>query len=141
MEAKTLCDPAIFPSDEVIASHLGRANAAFVEMLERNRAAHPDFEERWKFYNDGKSWLFNVSRKKKTLFWLSVGEGSFRTTFYLGPKAKEAVLGADIPEELKDQYREAEARGAKIRGVTLVVKARKDLAAYETLLAIKLATI
>jgi hypothetical protein len=139
MEPPVLNDPELYPSDEVLALHLGRAKAAFAAMLEGNRSEHPDFEERWKFYNDGKSWLFNVSRKKKTLFWLSVGKGFFRTTFYLGAKAEEALLGSSLPEEIKAQYREAE--GKKLRGVTLVARTKKDLEAYKALLAIKLAML
>ena len=139
MEKRALCDPDIFPSGEVIASHLGKSNAAFEAMLEYNHSAHPDFEERWKFYNDGKSWLFNVSRKKKTLFWLSVDDGWYRTTFYLSPNGGEALLGSSLPEELKDQYRSA--AGKKFRGVTLTVKAKKDIPAYRELLAIKMASV
>ena len=142
MADKALGDPEIYPSDEVLASHLGaRAFAAFSEMLERNRAGLPGSEDRWKYYNDGKLWLFNYSFKKKTLFWLSVEDGRFRTTFYLGPKAEDAVLGSAIPDELKAQYRDAKGRGAKMRGVTATIRTKKDLAVYEALLAIKLATM
>jgi hypothetical protein len=135
---RSLGDPDIYPSDEVLASHLGRTKAAFDAMLEFNQAEYPDIEERWKYYNDGKSWLFNVARKKKTLYWLSIGEGWFRATFYLRPEGGEALLASDLPDEYKDQYRSAE--GKKMRGVTVVVKTKKDLAAYRELLAIKLAT-
>jgi hypothetical protein len=138
MKERALGDPELFPSDEVLAAHLGRSMAAFSAMLERNRSKHPDFQERWKYYNDGKSWLFNVSRKKKTLFWLSVEEGGYRVTFYLSPAGGEALLGSSLPEGLKGQYRAAE--GKKFRGVTLEVKAKKDLEAYEGLLAIKMAS-
>lgn len=70
-------------------------------LFERNRAGHADFVQSWKYYNDGKSWLLNVSRKKKALFWLSVGDGWFRTTFYLSPKAEVAIMGSDLPEDLE----------------------------------------
>jgi hypothetical protein len=138
MEKRALGDPDILPSPETLAAHLGRANAAFLAMLELNRAEHPDFEERWKYYNDGKQWLFNVARKKKTLFWLSVDEGWYRTTFYLNAAGGEALLGSGLPEDLKEQYRAAE--GKKLRGVTVVVKAKKDLETYKGLLAIKMAS-
>jgi hypothetical protein len=138
MEKRALGDPEILPSPETLAAHLGKANAAFLAMLERNHEDHPDFEERWKYYNDGKQWLFNVARKKKTLFWLSVEDGWYRVTFYLTPRGGEALLGSGLPEELKAQYRAAE--GKKFRGVTIVIKAKKDLSSYEELLAIKMAS-
>lgn len=138
MDKRALGDPEILPSEEVIAGHLGRANAAYLAMLEHNRSAYPDSEERWKYYNDGKSWLFNLSRKKKTLLWLSVEDGFFRATFYLNAAGGEALLGSALPDELKEQFGAAE--GKKIRGVTVHVKAKKDLEAYKELLAIKAAS-
>jgi hypothetical protein len=136
-EFRVLGDPVLYPSDEVIAAHLGRANAALAAMRDCNRAEHPGLEENWKFYNDYKSWLCKSAVKKKTLFWLSIDEGRFRVTFYLGSDAGEAIYGSSLPEELKEQYREAE--GKKFHGVTLVVKSKKDLALYRELLAIKMA--
>ena len=138
MEQPVLGDPDVYPTDAVLASHLGRAKAAFDALFDRNHSEHPDFEESWKYYNDGKSWLLKVSKKKKTLFWLSVGEGFFRATFYLGSKAEDAVLGSSLPDELKEQYRETSDK--KFHGITLLVKAKKDLAAYDGLLEIKLAS-
>jgi hypothetical protein len=134
-EFRVLGDPALYPSDEVLDAHLGRAAAALAAMREYNRAEHPGLEENWKFYNDYKSWLCKGAVKKKTLFWLSVDEGRFRMTFYLGSGAGEAIYGSSLPDDLKEQYREAEGR--KFRGVTLVVKSKKDLASYRELLAIK----
>jgi hypothetical protein len=135
-EWKSLNDPALFPSDEVLASRLGRAMASLNAMREINKAELPAFEENWKFYNDYKSWLCKAATGKKTLFWMSAGERRFRATFYLGSGVGEAVLGSSLPEELKDQYRES--AGKKYHGVTLIVKSKKDLAAYRELLAIKM---
>jgi hypothetical protein len=136
MEAPVLGDPGHYPTEAVLFSHLGRARAAFVAFFERSRALHPDLAEAWKYYNDGKSWLLNVSRKKKTLFWLSVREGAFRVTFYLGAKAEAELAASSLPDELKAQYRESAAK--KSRPVTLVVRTLKDLGPCEELLSIKI---
>lgn len=136
MDKPVLGDPAVYPSDEVLASSLGRSKAAYDALFERARAGLPDLEAGWKYYNDGKSWLLKASRKKKTLFWLSAREGSFRTTFYLGAGAGEALLGSALPEGLKEQFRQS--AGKKFHGVTVELKAKKDLAAFEGLLALKL---
>jgi hypothetical protein len=138
MEAPVLGNPELFPTEAVLFSHLGRARAAFVALFERGRALHPDMAETWKYYNDGKSWLLNVSRKKKTLFWLSVREGAFRITFYLGAKAEADLTASALPEELKVQYRQSSAK--KLRPVTLLIKTLKDLEPCEVLLAIKIAS-
>jgi hypothetical protein len=139
MEKPVLSDPAILPTDEVLSLHLGKAMPSFAFLFQFNHTNFPEFVERWKYYNDGKSWLLNVSRKKKTLFWLSVTNGSFRTTFYLNKKAAQLVPDSKIPKELKDRFRESE--GKKFRGITVWIKSRKDVEVYKEMLALKMATM
>ncbi|MDP3176949.1 MAG: DUF3788 family protein [Spirochaetaceae bacterium] len=139
MEKRALGDPSVYPSDDILQAHLGRSKAAFSALFERARATLPELETSWKYYNDGKSWLLKASRKKKTLFWLSVDEGRFRTTFYLGPRADDAVMSAGLPHDLVARFRED--AGKKFRGLTLVVKTKKDIAVFEKLLAIKVANL
>ncbi len=139
MDKPVLSDPVIFPTDEVLASHLGKAMSAFVLLFQLNRTNFPEFVERWKYYNDGKQWLLNVSRKKKTVFWLSVKDGSFRTSFYLNGKAAQLVPGSNIPQKLKDQFKESE--GQKFRPITVEIKTRKDVEVYRKMLALKIAAL
>lgn len=139
MDKPALSDPAIFPTDEVLTSHLGKAKPSFDLLFQRNHTSFPEFVERWKYYNDGKSWLLNVSRKKKTLFWLSVKDGSFRTTFYLNARGEQLVPGSDIPQKFKDRFKESE--GKKFRGITVEIKTKKDVAVYQKMLALKMAAM
>ncbi len=135
MDMPALSDPAVFPTEEVLSAHLGRAKAAFDHLFQFNHATFPEFVERWKYYTDGKSWLLNVSRKKKTLFWLSVRERWFRTTFYLNAKAARSVPASKIPEELKAKFRESEGK------ITVEVRTKKDIDVYKEVLALKMATM
>ncbi len=139
MDKPVLTDPSLSPTEEVLSSHLRRAKPSFVSLFDFNHANFPDFVERWKYYNDGKSWLLNVSRKKKTLFWLSVKDGSFRTTFYLSPKASQRVPACKIPEEFKARFKESE--GKTFRGLTVEIKTKKDVEVYKELLALKMSTM
>ncbi len=139
MEKPALSDPAIYPTEEVLASHLGKAEPCFALLFRFNHENFPEFVERWKYYNDGKSWLLNVSRKKKTLFWLLVKDGCFRTTFYLNPKAAQRVHESAIPKELRDKFEET--AGHKFRGISVEVKTKKDVEVYKHLLAIKMETM
>ncbi len=139
MDKPVLSDPAIFPTDQVLSSHLRKALPSFALLFQFNHANFPEFVERWQYYKDGKSWLLNVSRKKKTLFWLSVKDGSFRTTFYLNAKAAQLVPGSKIPKVLQDQFKESE--GKTFRGITVVIKTRKDVEVYKEVLALKMATM
>ena len=136
MEQPVLSDPDVYPSDEVLSSHLGKAMPSYISFTEYNHSIHPDFVERWKYYNDGKSWLFNVSRKKKTVFWMSVKDGCFRTTFYLNAKAKQSVVDSKIPAAFKKQF--LDSADKKFHPITVIIKAKKDLEIYKELLEIKL---
>lgn len=139
MDDHVLSDPSVYPSDEVLLSHLRRAKASFDALFEYNHKNFPEFVERWKFYNDGKQWLMNVSQKKKTVFWLSVRDGSFRTTFYLNAKAAPRVDDLAIPKILKAEFKKTATQA--FRGLTIVLKAKKDVDIYEEVLRLKLATL
>ena len=134
MEIAVLSDPAVFPTEDVLSAHLGRAKASFDHLFRFNHANFPEFVERWKYYNDGKSWLLNVSRKKKTLFWLKVKDRSFRTTFYLNAKASSLIPASRIPSELKDKFKES-------GGITVEIKTKKDIEVYRQVLALKMTTM
>jgi hypothetical protein len=139
MDKPVLSDPATFPTDEVLASHLGKTMPCFLLLFQLNHTNFPEFVERWKYYNDGKSWLLNVSRKKKTLFWLSVKDGSFRTTFYFNDKAAQLVPVSKIPRKLRDQF--AKSEGEKFRAITVEIKTNKDVEVYRKVLALKMAAL
>jgi hypothetical protein len=57
MKPQVLTDPAIFPTEKVLSGHLGKAGPAFRALFDFNHENFPEFVERWKYYNDGKSWL------------------------------------------------------------------------------------
>ncbi len=136
MEQHILTDSSQFPTEEVICSHLGRSKALWSLFFEYLHHDHPDFTEQWKYYLDGKSWLLKVSRKAKTVFWLSIVEGSFRTTFYFTDKAEDAIVQSSLSEELKRQYSSGK-RYNKIRGLTILYKNRRDIEYAKQLIAIK----
>jgi hypothetical protein len=136
MGDSALTDPKVFPTAEVLGEKLGRADAAYRAVFDFLGADFPDIAGEWKFYNDGKCWLQKVARKGKTVFWLSVSPGFFRTTFYLGADSEGLVKGSLLPEEAKAGF--FASAGKKFRGLTLSMKAKKDLAAFKEALALKL---
>jgi len=138
MDAPILSDKSQFPTDEVVFSHLGKSKALWESLFQYLAREHPDFTQEWRYYNDGKRWLMKVQHKKKTVFWLSVLEGSFRTTFYIHEKARQMVEGSTISEELKDQYR-GKSFG-KLHSITVVHKNKKDVQFAKELIGIKLST-
>jgi hypothetical protein len=100
-------------------------------------ANHPDISEEWRYYNDGKSWLMKVTRKKKTVFWLSIIEGGFRTTFYVTDKAEHLIMSSTLAEDLKEQFICGKHYG-KIKSITVVNSAKKHIKDVKTLIEIKL---
>ncbi|HUI42068.1 MAG TPA: DUF3788 family protein [Terriglobia bacterium] len=137
MDTPVLSDRSQFPTDEVVFSHLGKSKTLWVSLFQYLAEEHPDFTTEWRYYNDGKSWLMKVQRKKKTVFWLSILKGSFRTTFYVHEKAAKLVEGSTISEELKGQYRAGKSFG-KIRGIRVVYRNKKDVEFAKELIGIKL---
>lgn len=136
MEPSVLTDPSVFPSDEVVFSNIGRRRAIWEALFAFIRAEHPDFVEAWRYYNDGKSWLLNVSRKKKTVFWLSVFAGGFRITAYFTDKATDAIQASALPDELKEQFATGRSYG-KLRAITITFRTKRDVEAAKALVALK----
>jgi hypothetical protein len=138
MGDSALTDPGAFPSEELIGEKLGRAKAAYAAVFGFLGSAFPEIRGEWKYYNDTKCWLLKAPLKGKTVFWLSVVPGFFRVTFYLGAAMDEAVRSSGLPEAAKEGF--AASSGKKFRGLSLELKAKKDLAAFKEALGLKLAS-
>lgn len=136
MEQPVLTDKNQSPTEEVIFSHIGKSKALWLLLFEDIHHNHPDFTEQWRYYLDGKRWLLKVSRKAKTIFWLSIVEGSFRTTFYFTDKAEHAISESSLSDKLKRQYSDGKKYG-KIRGLTILYKTRRDVEYASQLIEIK----
>jgi hypothetical protein len=137
MEPPILTNKDEFPSDEIIFSHLGKTRVYWATLFGRLQADHPDFAREWRYYNDGKSWLMKVQRKGKTIFWLSVIKGGFRTTFYLPGRAAKEIAASRISTSLKKQFTSGPAYG-KIKGITIIHRKKQDVEDAMKLVGIKL---
>jgi hypothetical protein len=136
MEPHVLTDRIQFPSEEVIASHIGKRVALWDALFEFIHAEHPDFVEQWRYYNDGKSWLMNVSRKKKTVFWLSVIKGTFRITAYFTDKAADAIRASTLSAGLKEAFLGGKRFG-KLGPITITFNKKRDVEDAKALIALK----
>lgn len=132
-----LTDKAQFPTEEIIFSHIGKSKSLWLSLFGAISKIHPDLAEEWRYYNDGKSWLMKVTRKSQTIFWLSILEGTFRTTFYFTAKVEEAIEKSILSDELKEQFLKGKSFN-KIRGITITFKHKKDVAFAQALIALKL---
>lgn len=137
MDKRVLSDNKIFPTDEVVFSRLGKTKSLWIALFELISNEYPDISKEWRYYNDGKSWLMKVTRKAKTVFWLSVIEKTFRTTFYFTDRATQAIKSSTISNELKKQFIGGKYFN-KIRGLTITFRTKKDIDYAKTLIELKL---
>jgi hypothetical protein len=137
MEDKLLSDANIFPSDEIIFSHIGKSKVYWELLFNHIHLNHPDFESDWRYYKDGKSWLLKTKRKSKTIFWLSIIKDSFRVSFYFGDKAEEAIMASSVSDKIKEEFKHSKRYG-KIRGITLKIENAEVIEDVKTLILIRL---
>ena len=131
-----LSDPEVYPTDEVIFSHIGPKQNLWKSLFEALGDNFPELTPEWRYYNDGKNWMMKVLHKKKTIFWLSVWKDSFKITFYFSDKAADLIEQSDISDDLKTSFKDGKYYG-KIRGLTLDVEATSDIDHTHSLIAIR----
>ena len=136
MEQPILSDPSQCPSESIIFKQIGKTKPLWTSLFEYIHSNHPDFAEEWRYYRDGKSWLLKVTQKKKTIFWLSVIEGAFRTTFYFTDRVEQSIMSAHLSDGVKDQFKNGKRYG-KLIGVTVTYKTKKNIQDAKILLRIK----
>ena len=97
METQLLREQAIFPSKEVLRDALGNVYPVLEDLETRLSENEFALTFEWHYYKDSKGWLCKVCHKKKTIFWLSVWDGFFKTSFFfLGRHLEDiAALGID----------------------------------------------
>jgi hypothetical protein len=126
MEKPILNDPEIFPAGEVLKNALGKCYPVF-ELLVNKLTREPfGLVPEWRYYKDGHAWLCKVVHQKKTIFWLSVWEGYFKTTFYFTEKTGAGIAGLDIMDEIKDTFSQNKHIG-KLIPLTLSMRASEQI--------------
>ena len=105
METPLLRDPGTPPSDEILKGILKNSYSAYGETVKTITGPEYGLIPQWKYYRDGKAWLCKVSNKKKTVFWLSVWEGYFKTSFYFVERHCPGVLDLDIDKSIKEEFK------------------------------------
>ena len=133
-----LTDPDTFPSNDVLAVALGKSFNAFEQFIDRVTNTDFNLDMQWNYYKDGKSWLCKITGNKKTVFWLSVCDGYFKTSFYFTEKTAPGIQHLDIARGLKDDIRESRAIG-KLIPLIIDIRDKEQLGDLYTIIRYKTA--
>jgi hypothetical protein len=125
-EQLLLRDENIFPDEDVLKTVLGDLYPVYREFIEIVTGEKYSLETQWNYYKDGKSWLCKVSKKKKTILWLSVWSGYFKTGFYFTEKSMEAILALEIEKDLKETFLSTKPIG-KLKPLVIDISSREQL--------------
>jgi len=126
MDKIVLTDPNVTPDNKLVFAFIGDKRSLWLELREYLNQRHSDITEVWAFYKDGKCWLYRYLKKTKTICWISILEDTFQVGFWFGAKAEPIVLASDLPENIKEEYRNA--KKTKIgSGIGIVIHNRTDL--------------
>ena len=127
MEKAVLNDENIQPNDEIVFEIIGDKSTLWQDIMDYIHENHPDITEVWRYYNDGKCWLFRTLKKKMTIFWINVLEDTFRVVFYFSDKAENLIMDSDLPEKIKTAFKnEKKTRMGKGAIRSIVVEMSDD---------------
>jgi hypothetical protein len=124
-EKPVLGDKSVYPSDELLHSILDDKMVIWLKLISYVKDNYKDITGGWRYYNDGRQWLFKMQQKKKTIFWASVLKDTFRITFYFGNKAEPAIEESPLPQKIKDGFRDARRFGT-LRPISTIVNENQD---------------
>lgn len=106
-----LNDRNIYPSEELLFSIFGDRKIVWQKILNYAHDHYNNITEEWRYYNDGKQWLFKLQYKKKTVFWAGVLKDTFRITFYMGGQAENLIRNSNLSEDFKREYSDKKQSG------------------------------
>jgi hypothetical protein len=135
-EKPILSDPMVFPEDELITAILGSKMEWWNTIMDHTIQKYPSVTPVWKYYNDGKQWLFRLLKKKDTLFWAAVYKDTFRVTFYFPDRVEPYIEASNLPEKMKADFFNGHRYG-KIRGITVKMESPQEIEMVLELVAIK----
>ncbi len=136
MEPIVLTDLNVQPTEELVFSIIGENSTYWEQLFDYLYENYFNISEEWRFYNDGKSWLFRALQKKKTLFWIGVIKDTFRISFWFGDSDEPAIEASALPEIIKEEFRNAK-RYAHSRAISIEVRSPEDLVNAKALAALK----
>ena len=90
---KLLTSPDLDLTSDNLKDGLGRWSSIYDALTERLSKPPYDISPEWRFYKDGGAWLCKMTRKKKTVFWISAWKQFLKCGFYFTAKSGDGISG------------------------------------------------
>jgi hypothetical protein len=137
METNILSDESVRPTDELVFSIIGERDLLWKQTMSYLHDNNKDISGIWKYYKDGKSWLFRAMKKKKTIFWIRLVDDTFRIAFWFAEKLEPIISQSDLPDRLKKDYEQAKSFN-KSRCIFIDMQDSADLQNVKKLIDLKI---
>ena len=111
---KLLTSPDLDLTSDNLKIELGRWFSIYETLTETLSKTPYDISPEWRFYKDGGAWLCKMTRKKKTVFWLSAWKQFLKCGFYFTQKTGAGIAELSIDQSLKSSYATASPIGKLI---------------------------
>ena len=131
-----LTDKQIIPDDDLIFSIIGDKKNLWNRIMTHTHSNFENTAGEWRYYNDGKRWLFKMVQKKKNIFWIGILEDTFRITFWFPDRVEPVIDNSDLPSAIKAEFKVAKKYGAT-RAVSIKMHDTTDVDNVLKLIEIK----
>jgi hypothetical protein len=136
MSNLVLNDRNIFPDKKVLTQYLGNSIKAWESFIDLLKIDYPQISTEWRYYNDGKSWLFKVTKKAKTICWVSVWDKYFKVTCYFNNRAEELIKTSILDATIKKNWLR-DKKNSNLRPITIEVRKISDLKTIKIMIELK----
>ena len=123
---KLLTSPDLDLTSDDLKNGLGRWFSIFNTLTETLSKPPYDISPEWRFYKDGGAWLCKMTRKKKTVFWISAWKQFLKCGFYFTEKSGDGISDLSIDQSLKASFEKTDPIG-KLRPLIIDLTAKKQL--------------
>ena len=120
-----------------LKNELGRWFPIYKTLTETLSKPPYDISHEWRFYKDGGAWLCKMTRKKKTVFWISVWKQFLNCGFYFTQKSGNGIADLSIDQSLKSSYDAATPLG-KLYPLVINLTSKKQLDDLYTVVGYKI---
>jgi hypothetical protein len=119
-------DPKVSLTSQVLKSSLGKLYAIYEKLITTMESERFEATPEWRFYKDGGAWLCRITRKKKTVFWLSAWKSHFTAAFYFTEKTGKGIPDLRIKRAHTLAYTEAPPIG-KLKPLIMEISTEAQL--------------